>query len=273
MSDARGLTYGLALGAGLMFLLDPRQGRQRRAKIRDKSVRAAHEVEDAAAIGARDFSHRVEGAVARLFSRFEEEEHVSDDVLVARVRAKLGHVSANPHAIHVTAKGDGCVELKGPILESEAQRVLSAVSDVRGVRTIDDDLERRPDAEEKGLSGRPAVSPLTQLWNPSTRLFAGLAAASLALSSLLRGRPLGFLLGGGGVLAIARNMAQRTPGMPLPQLGARRSERGEEREAHQEEPQPRGLREAYPPESEWSPVSERGEGVEAGARETEPERR
>ncbi len=61
MSEAKAFGYGIAIGAGAMFLLDPRGGRARRALIRDKSVRVAHEVEEAAEIGARDLEHRFEG--------------------------------------------------------------------------------------------------------------------------------------------------------------------------------------------------------------------
>jgi hypothetical protein len=246
MSDARGLTYGLALGAGLMFLLDPRQGAHRRALIRDKSRKAAHEVEGAAIVGAKDLSHRVEGAVARLFSMGEREE-VSDDVLVARVRARLGHVCAHPSAIEVKAKGNGCIELKGPVLASEASHVVSAIAHVRGVREVDDDLERHAHpGDDPALQGHArSVSPLARAWNPSTRLILGALSAVLGLSSLLKGKPAGFILGGAGVLGIARSMTQRSSGIgvaervreALPLGGAR------------------GLREAYPTGSEWSPVS------------------
>src|SRR5688572_6190803 len=125
MDYARGITHGLALGVGLMFLLDPRQGGARRAYVRDKSVRAAHEVERAAEVGTRDLAHRIEGAIARVFA--SGRNHVEPDVLVARVRARLGHVCSHPHAIEVASKGDGYVELKGPILADEVSRVLDAV--------------------------------------------------------------------------------------------------------------------------------------------------
>ncbi len=61
MSEAKAFGYGIAIGAGAMFLFDPRGGRARRALVRDKSVRVAHEVERAAEVGARDLEHRFEG--------------------------------------------------------------------------------------------------------------------------------------------------------------------------------------------------------------------
>ncbi len=266
MGDARGMTYGLAAGAGLMFFLDPRQGGARRALIRDKSVRAAHEVEDAAFVGARDLSHRIEGAIARFIGKRHHED-VADDVLVARVRAKLGHVCAHPGAIEVIAKGNGCIELKGPIVAADANRVVAAIASVRGVREIDDDLERRAETgDEAALQGRAQPSPLVRLWTPATRLAAGGLAAAMAVSSLLRGRPLAFLLASASVLGIARSIEQRSAGL------ASWSRRSRQR------PTPsaggaRGLREAYPMGSEWSPVVEADDGARDVTRATWPERR
>jgi len=206
-SEARLLTYGIALGAGLMFVLDPRRGGARRALIRDKSLRAIRDVESAASVGQRDMAHRFEGAAARAREISAAREEVSDDVLEARVRAKLGHVCSHPHAIAVKSKGDGCVELKGPILANEARHVLSTLSRVRGVRLIDDDLERHAHAGDvAGLQGEPVKPPLyASLWTPATRLVLGIGATTVAVASLIRGNPLGLVAGGGGVLALARS--------------------------------------------------------------------
>jgi hypothetical protein len=206
------LTYGIALGAGVMFLLDPRQGGARRALIRDKSLRALHEVEGAAAVGSRDMAHRVEGMVARVRGVGRRDE-VDDDVLVARVRAKLGHLCSHPHAIQVSAKGNGCIELKGPILAKEVDEVLSAIAHVPGVRVIDDDLERHRHADDvPALQGEPVRRPvLARLWTPAVRLVLGAGAAGLALASLVRGNVVGLLAGGGSMLAIARSSTRGNP--------------------------------------------------------------
>lgn len=214
MSEAKGFTYGLALGAGLMFLLDPRQGGARRALVRDKSVGALSDVEEALAVGKRDLFHRAEGVVARLFAR-PTHEPVSEDVLVERVRARLGHVCDHARAIAVKSKGDGVIELKGPVLADEAERVLGAVAHVRGVREIDDDLERHASAGDVAALQGTHTLPKTwaKMWNPASRLLVGCAAAGLAFSALLRGHPLGFLAGGAGALSIARSMARHGSGV------------------------------------------------------------
>ena len=61
MNDTISLLAGLGLGAGLMYAFDPQMGRRRRAQVRDKAVRLAHEARDAAGVVARDAKNRVKG--------------------------------------------------------------------------------------------------------------------------------------------------------------------------------------------------------------------
>lgn len=60
-----GACAALALGAGLMFVLDPAQGRRRRALIRDKAIHAAKEISRYVEGKSRDLSNRAQGAVAK----------------------------------------------------------------------------------------------------------------------------------------------------------------------------------------------------------------
>jgi gas vesicle protein len=63
-----GITAGavgaLALGAGLMFLLDPSQGRRRRALIRDKAVSSAHQAQRYASSTGRHLGNKAQGWAA-----------------------------------------------------------------------------------------------------------------------------------------------------------------------------------------------------------------
>lgn len=243
MRYAHGLTHGVALGAGLMFLLDPRQGGARRALVRDKSVRVSHELEHAANVGARDLSHRLEGAVARLFAP-RAGETVGDDVLVERVRARLGHVCSHPHTIEVIPRGEGTIELKGPVLANEKAQLVASLGRVRGVRAIDDNLEAHAGPDIPALqctNCRPMRRGLARPWTPATRLIVGATAAAAALASLVRGHPIPFLLGGAATLAIARSMSQQT-------IRVRQSSAGSQPVT--------GLREAYGAGSEWAPPGE-----------------
>lgn len=55
---------GLALGAGLMYYLDPDRGPRRRALARDKAVRLTHETQEAVSAKARDIRNRAKGVLA-----------------------------------------------------------------------------------------------------------------------------------------------------------------------------------------------------------------
>jgi uncharacterized membrane protein len=55
-----------ALGAAAMYFLDPRTGRRRRAKLRDKVVHAAVAERDLLGKARRDLEHRAHGVVSRL---------------------------------------------------------------------------------------------------------------------------------------------------------------------------------------------------------------
>jgi hypothetical protein len=129
---------GLGLGVGLMYFLDPQRGRRRRALIRDKMAHAAHAGTGAFGAFRRDVSHRFAGVGARVRGALHGGP-VDDSVLVERVRSRMGRVVSHPHAITVDA-ADGCVRLRGSILQSELPRLMQTIARVRGVHSIDNNL-------------------------------------------------------------------------------------------------------------------------------------
>jgi CBS domain-containing protein len=66
---------------------------------------------------------------------------VSDEVLHARVRAALGRSCSHASAVDVSVER-GHITLAGPVLEREHHVTLRQVGRVRGVRAIEDKLER-----------------------------------------------------------------------------------------------------------------------------------
>jgi uncharacterized membrane protein len=204
------LFTGLGLGAGLMYLFDPDRGRRRRARLRDAAVHLVNAADDAIGKTARDLSNRASGFVAEINSAFRREE-VIDDVLVARVRSKLGRVVSHPHAIEVSAD-QGRVTLKGDILSSEADPLLKAVSNVRGVRGVENRLEAH---EEAGGSfnlrgGAPRSGETFKLlqteWPPAVRLLAGAAGGALALYGARRKGAIGAAIELAGLGLVARGL-------------------------------------------------------------------
>ena len=93
---------GMSLGAGLMYLFDPLQGRRRRALLRDRVTRIVNSSEDFLDKASRDLNNRITGMTSELESLLSREVP-TDRTLVERVRSKMGRYVSHPGAIEVTA--------------------------------------------------------------------------------------------------------------------------------------------------------------------------
>src|SRR5262249_24307552 len=129
----------IGMGAGLMYFLDPVQGRRRRALVRDKVASSVVQAGDFLDKAARDLEHRAWGIVAEARHLWAREQ-VDDTTLAARVRPTVGRAVTHPHAIAVTVH-QGRVTLRGPILAREVPRLLEMVQAVRGVQAVDNHLD------------------------------------------------------------------------------------------------------------------------------------
>ncbi|MBI4408355.1 MAG: BON domain-containing protein [Gemmatimonadetes bacterium] len=179
----RDLLRGAALGTGLMYILDPGEGRRRRARVRDVVVHGRRKAEDGLMTALRDLRQRASGVGARAESRLRREPEVDDAVLAARVRSRIGWLVSHPHSIEVAAE-NGRVTLCGPILSREVDRVLERVQHVRGVKEVVNELEVHESAGRiPGLQGGRRREPRFELrqrhWSPGARLLVGTGAAAL----------------------------------------------------------------------------------------------
>lgn len=187
LTAALNVASAAAVGAALMYLLDPEGGRRRRSLIRDQVVHAARRAEDAAGATSRDLGNRARGVVAELRDRLVSRD-VSDTVLSERVQARIGAVVGHAGAIRA-AVDDGCVTLSGPVLADDAERLVRRVRAVRGVRDVENCLEVHAEpGNVPGLQGRPrpprggeVFELAQQRWSPATRLVVGLLGATIVL--------------------------------------------------------------------------------------------
>jgi uncharacterized membrane protein len=207
------LAGAAGLGASVMFLLDPDRGARRRALLRDKTAHALRRTGDVLDKGSRDLRYRLRGVVAETRALFRD-GRVSDDVLVQRVRSRMGRAVTHPHAIEVGAR-DGRVTLRGPILAGDRAKLVSAVAAVPGVTGIDDQLEVHEQADavpslqggHRRTAGR--FDLFRQQWSPLTRILMGAASGGLLAYGLSRRDPLGIIAGGAGAALLARDVANR----------------------------------------------------------------
>jgi uncharacterized membrane protein len=200
----------IGLGALLMYVLDPQQGRRRRARLRDKMIRYGHKSSAAIDATARDLKNRTVGLTAvgrRLLSKRERSDHD----LAQQVRASLRTVVSHPNSVKIQAE-DGKLTLSGPILEAEVNPLVDHVSSIAGVVSVENRLEPQPAAANiPGLQGEPAVRKSGQVpdvmqsnWSPSTRFIAGTFGGTL---TLLGARQLGVF--GTGLAALGSAILTR----------------------------------------------------------------
>ena len=198
----------LGIGAGMAYLLDPALGRRRRAGVRDTVSRVASKSGDALNATSRDVANRTRGLLAVTSGRGRRGE-VSDEVLVQRVRARLGRYVSHPRAVDVEAQ-NAVVTLSGPILTREAARLLRVVGRTRGVRDVVDRLGRHDEpgdvpALQGGVTRPGERSALGQTsWSPAARLAVGAAGLAFVGVGLRRQHWLGAALSAAGSALVAR---------------------------------------------------------------------
>ena len=200
---------GLIAGAGLMYLLDPHRGRRRRARLRDQGAHLAHSADQFSGTTSRDLKNRVIGLAAETRSRLHRSD-TSDAVVAARVRSLLGRLVSHPGAIDVESV-DGCITLRGEVLSGEVPALIRAVSRVKGVTEVMNELMAHQTAEDiptlREISRKPQYRQelLQENWAPAIRLVMGGLGSCLAFKSREREGPFGTLLAlaGGAMLGRA----------------------------------------------------------------------
>ncbi len=190
-----GLIAGLAIGGGMMYLLDPQLGLRRRAILKDRSVRlsknagraigeASRQVES----GYRRATESTAVAVGTLKRLMNGGDRVGDALLEDRMRECIGRHSSHPSAIAVSVR-DGRATLTGPVLAREVREVLQCASAIRGVVAVDNRLEVHAEAGDvPGLQGEPHRRGLRRFWEASPALRLATSATAAGLMALAAGR-------------------------------------------------------------------------------------
>jgi uncharacterized membrane protein len=202
-----------------MYLFDPDRGKRRRALLRNKAVHISKVANDAAGKTRRDLRNHLRGAFAGLESVFRTGE-VTDDVLAARVRSRLGRVVSHPSAIEVKAI-DGLIILTGQILAKEEHPLLDSVITISGVKNIENCLELHESADDipalQGGRKRQGArfGPLKTNWSPTTRLLATAAGGALATYGARRRGVIGSAVSTAGLGILTRALTNFETGRLL----------------------------------------------------------
>lgn len=230
MNAALQMLVAAGLGAGLMYVLDPEGGRRRRALARDQMRSLASRTGDAVDVTSRDMRNRAQGVVAEIRSLLRDDGRTSDDVLLQRVRSRIGEITGRAGGIEA-AVSEGRVTLRGPVLEAEVDHLLRRVRGVRGVREVDSQLELHAEpGNVPSLQGRPrpprggeVFELMQQNWAPAPRFLVGLGGAVGVVWGVARGDAAGGVVALAGAAMLARSITNR-PVVHL--LGMRARRRG-----------------------------------------------
>jgi uncharacterized membrane protein len=206
---------GAAVGALAMYMADPDRGRRRRALARDKVQHLMNKTGDALDVASRDLGNRMQGLRAEAGRRLLGKQQVSDDqLLMERVRSKLGRAVSHPHAVKV-AVNQASMTLSGPILAHEKENLLKVARDVPGVMNVIDNLEAHDSPDIPALQGgkrrEPLPSFLQENWSPALRAVAAVGGGALGFYGLRSRSPASMALTAVGVGLVARSLGN----MPL----------------------------------------------------------
>ncbi len=159
---------GFAAGAAFAYFFDPQSGAKRRGRLRDEAAHLRRLVTNEIQGREHDLLNRGRGVVARVESMMRSRAAVDDDVVIERIRAKLGRVSSHPHDIEVHSHGDGRFEIFGAVLGREHAEVREAVAHVQGVKLLEDKLlDRSSDLDVIAFRGASPPDVVAHVHGPS----------------------------------------------------------------------------------------------------------
>ncbi len=190
---------GALVGASSISLLQ----RKRRRQLQQRTGHLIRELSSAKEVLSEDLRNRTLGLLHESAGRLRPQT-VSDEVLINRVRSRLGRVCSNPSAIVVDAH-NGEIAVSGPILEAEKARMVASISKVRGVHRIINMLEVHETADVPALRGKRGTRfRIASNWSPTARLFAGLAGTGVVTLATRRKGLLRIAAGIAGVSLLLR---------------------------------------------------------------------
>jgi len=197
-----------AVGAGLMYFLDPKRGHRRRALLYQKSIHAWHRTERLVFQIWHDLSNRSAGSIAR-WKIAQDTDRVSDHILVERVRSKLGRAVSHPHQVSVTAD-TGRVTLEGFLSREETNKLLTLLQPVRGITKLENRCRPPIQRSPRQLSrDQPSLWQKLNPRSPTMRLGLLGAGGLLVNYGSERTRPIKWLALGIGLPLLARGFLPR----------------------------------------------------------------
>ncbi|MDB5305283.1 MAG: hypothetical protein JWM97_2832 [Phycisphaerales bacterium] len=129
-----------AVGAGLMYFMDPERGRARRNWVTEKLGSFTRSTGRSMRATGRNLANRARGTAyesarkARNLAGYEDQPDTQQ--LVSRVRSSMGHVISNPSLVQLMADGTGTITMTGTLPAGECEVLVATVRGVPGVTEV-----------------------------------------------------------------------------------------------------------------------------------------
>lgn len=129
-----------AVGAGLMYFLDPQRGRARRNMVSEKVGHFTRSTGQSMRATGQHLANRVRGTAYKTSRKARNltgmSEPVSSEQLVSRIRSEMGHVITNPSQVQLMADTQGSVTVMGTCPASESEKLIVAIRAIPGVTDV-----------------------------------------------------------------------------------------------------------------------------------------
>ncbi|HEY3518360.1 MAG TPA: YtxH domain-containing protein, partial [Gammaproteobacteria bacterium] len=230
------LLIGVALTAGITYLLDPQSGRRRRATLREQVEKAAHKLNDGTRATRADLADRAQrlagqcksqakslagqaksmaGSVAGQAKSFVKPDLTRDDIVAARARAALRSSLSDSSTIGVAADQSRLI-LHGHVSPQEHETLRERLRDVAGSREVMDHLIERESTNGDAARRSPRRFDLSrEQWDAAPRFLIGGLGAALIAFGIKQRSGLGLLGAAAAIPMIARSAMNK----PLKRVG------------------------------------------------------
>jgi gas vesicle protein len=123
----------VALGGALIYLMDPKSGRSRRAWLGDKASSLVRQTGQSFYKTGRQISNRASGLAAETRGKFAGEQPVSSEQLVQRIRSRIGHLVSDSRDMQVMCDANGTVTLTGRVIPEQSDELIALIESIPGV--------------------------------------------------------------------------------------------------------------------------------------------
>jgi gas vesicle protein len=130
-----------AMGVGLMYMMDPQRGRQRRAWLSDTLTGWVRNTGKSFYRTGKDVANRAYGTATGAGTGAQPRGPLYSEELRDRVQSEISRVAPQCRTVQVMADINGSVTLTGSARAEDSDRILAAVEDVDGVNLVINRLE------------------------------------------------------------------------------------------------------------------------------------